>query len=459
MVEELKIYQDIDINFTRLLKPKFNNLDLPLSGLYNDINNIESPNFPLKNKFNNFTSPSGGGLGLENLFLLKNSFEKLITEETLEGLIILTNNSKRDVIIKNLEISLNFETHQRTLSIPLPDRDNTLFLSKNKSYSIKIKNNLKKQGKYSFEVKFWTKCAFYDQQYYSLKQRARVKESNKYKIIDNHVEYYNNKIFSFSVNDPFDIKTKFGMSRIKEEYFIEINIKNKTNYYLTIPDLIIKPKQKNNIILKPISTLEEMQLNFDGNNNNNDNNNNFLNNTKIISLLPDEELNLLFKSSSNEIFLFEDKFILFIKWLNIFDFSPKNFEYEFKNELDIFNEYFFFQITEKPLGNIILGDNFPITIQFITKQPNQNFELTISENKEDKKNDEMEIIIKEFKFELNKNCQKYDINIKCKSDKTGIVKFPDIIIKINEKNKKEILGEYIYKNLLCFNCVENVQLI
>ena len=459
MVEELKIYQDIDINFTRLLKPKFNNLDLPLSGLYNDINNIESPNFPLKNKFNNFTTSAGGGLGLENLFLLKNSFEKLITEETLEGLIILTNNSKRDVIIKNLEISLNFETHQRTLSIPLPDRDNTLFLSKNKSYSIKIKNNLKKQGKYSFEVKFWTKCAFYDQQYYSLKQRARIKESNKYKIIDNHVEYYNNKIFSFSVNVPFDIKTKFGMSRIKEEYFIEINIKNKTNYYLTIPDLIIKPKQKNNIILKPISTLEEMQLNFDGNNNNNDNNNNFLNNTKIISLLPDEELNLLFKSSSNEIFLFEDKFILFIKWLNIFDFSPKNFEYEFKNELDIFNEYFFFQITEKPLGNIILGDNFPITIQFITKQPNQNFELTISENKEDKKNDEMEIIIKEFKFELNKNCQKYDINIKCKSDKTGIVKFPDIIIKINEKNKKEILGEYIYKNLLCFNCVENVQLI
>ena len=459
MVEELKIYQDIDINFTRLLKPKFNNLDLPLSGLYNDINNIESPNFPLKNKFNNFTTSAGGGLGLENLFLLKNSFEKLITEETLEGLIILTNNSKRDVIIKNLEISLNFETHQRTLSIPLPDRDNTLFLSKNKSYSIKIKNNLKKQGKYSFEVKFWTKCAFYDQQYYSLKQRARIKESNKYKIIDNHVEYYNNKIFSFSVNDPFDIKTKFGMSRVKEEYFIEINIKNKTNYYLTIPDLIIKPKQKNNIILKPISTLEEMQLNFDGNNNNNDNNNNFLNNTKIISLLPDEELNLLFKSSSSEIFLFEDKFILFIKWLNIFDFSPKNFEYEFKNELDIFNEYFFFQITEKPLGNIILGDNFPIIIQFITKQPNQNFELTISEYKDDIKNDEVEIMIKEYKFELNKNCQKCDINIKCKSDKTGIVKFPEIIIKINEKNKKEILGEYIYINLICFKCVENVQLI
>ena len=455
MVEELKIYQDIDINFTRLLKPKFNNLDLPLSGLYNDINNIESPNFPLKNKFNNFTTSQGGGLGLENLFLLKNSFEKLITEETLEGLIILTNNSKRDVIIKNLEISLNFETHQRTLSIPLPDRDNTLFLSKNKSYSIKIKNNLKKQGKYSFEVKFWTKCAFYDQQYYSLKQRARVKESNKYKIIDNHVEYYNNKIFSFNVNDPFDIKTKFKMNKVKEGYFIELNIKNIVKLLR-----IIKPKQKNNIFLKPISTLEEMQLNYDGINIDNINkNDNFLNNTKIISLQPDEELNLLFKSSSKEIFLFEEKFIVFIKWLNIFDFSPKNFEYEFKNELDIFNEYFFFLITERPLGNIILGDNFPVIFQFINKQPSRDFELTISEYNEDKKDDEVDIIIKEYQFELNEKCQKYDINIKCKSDKTGFMKFPDIIVKLKDKNKNEILGEYIYKNLMYFNCIENVKLI
>ena len=460
MIEELKLYQDIDINFTRLLKPKFNSLDLPLSGLYNDLNNNEYPNFPLKNKFNNFTSPFGGGIGLENLFLLKNYFGKLITEETLEGLIILTNNSTRDIIIKNLEITLNFDTQKKTLTIPLPDNDNTLSLSQNKSYSIKIKNHLKKKGKYAFDVKFVTKSGFYDQQYYSLKQRYRIKESNKYKIIDNHVEYYNNKIFSFNVNDPFDIKTKFKMNKVKEGYFIELNIKNITNYYLTIPDLIIKPKQKNNIFLKPISTLEEMQLNYDGINIDNINkNDNFLNNTKIISLQPDEELNLLFKSSSKEIFLFEEKFIVFIKWLNIFDFSPKNFEYEFKNELDIFNEYFFFLITERPLGNIILGDNFPVIFQFINKQPSRDFELTISEYNEDKKDDEVDIIIKEYQFELNEKCQKYDINIKCKSDKTGFMKFPDIIVKLKDKNKNEILGEYIYKSLMYFNCIENVQLI
>lgn len=462
MIEELKIYKDIDINFIRLSKPVFNSIDLPLSGLYNCIDNIEYPNYPLKNKFKNFTTPVNGGLGLDNLFFLKTSFDKLLTEEKLEGLIILTNNSGRDITIKNMEISLIFETQQKTLSITLPEKDNTLFLSQNQSYSMKIKNYLKKKGKYSFDVKFWTKSWFYDQQYYALKQKVRIKESNKYKIIDNHVEYYNNKIFNFNVNEPFDIKTIFKMNQMKEEYFIELNIKNKSKYNLTIPDLIIKPKQRNNIFLKPISTLEEMQLNIDGSDsiNNKENNNNiFLKNTKILSLQPDEELNLLFKSNSKEIFLLEEKFILCIKWLNIFDFSPKNFEYEFKNELEIFNEYFFFIITERPLGNIILGHDFPIVIQFVNKQPKRNLELTISEYNKNKKDNEVHIMIKEYKFELNGKCQKYDVNITCKSDKTGIVKFPKIMVKLTGNNGKNILGEYIYKNILCFNCVENVQLI
>ena len=463
MIEELKIYKDIDVNFIRLTKPSFNSLDLPLSGLYNDIDNIEYHNYPLKNKIKNFTTPLGGGIGVENLFMLKNSFDKLLTEEILEGLIIFSNNSERDITIKNLEISLIFETQQKTSNISLPDKDNTLFLSRNQSYSLKIKNFLKKKGKYSYEVKFWTKSFFYDQQYNIMKQKVKIKESKKYKIEDYHVEYYNNKIFNFHVNDPFVIKPKFMMNQMKEEYFIEINIKNNTNDNLTIPDLIIKPKQRNNIYLKPVSTLEEMQLNFDGVNQINkeeSNDNSILKNTKIFSLQPDEELNILFKNTSKEIFLFEDKFILCIKWLNLFDFSPKNFEYEFKNELEIYNEYFFFNITERPKGNIILGDNFPIIIQFVNKQPNKSYEVIISEYNENNKNDnEAEIIIKQYKFELNDKCQKYDVNIMCKSNKTGIVKFPKIMVKIMDNDENNLLGEYIFKNLMCFNCIENVQLI
>ena len=465
MYEELKIYnKDIDINFTRISKPDFNSIDLPLSGLYNNIDSVEYPNYPLKNKFKNFSITSKGAVGVDNLFQLKNSFDKLLTEEILEGIITLTNNSSRDITIKNLEITLIFEKQQKTLNMTLPDKDNTLLLSQKKSYSIKIKNYLKKKGKYSFDIKFRTRSLFYDQQYYLLKQKAKIKESNKYKIIDNHVEYYNNKIFNFNVSEPFEIKAKFKMNQIKEEYFIEINIKNISNYYLTIPDLIITPKQRNNIYLKPFSTLQEMQMNLDRIYDTNDKTGNksnkmfFLNNTRIISLQPDEELNLLFKNDSREIFLFEEKFILFIKWLKIFDFSPKNFEYEFNNELDIFNKYFFCNIIERPKGNIILGQNFPVIIQFNTKQPNQNLELVISEYDSNNRSEkDIDILIKEYKFELNNINQKFDIHIICKSDKIGLVKFPKIMIELlinNENNEK-----YIYKDLLCFNCVENVQLI
>ena len=465
MYEELKIYnKDIEISFTRISKPSFNSIDLPLSGIYSNIDNIEYPNYPLKNKFKNFSITSKGVVGVDNLFQLKNSFDQLLTEEILEGIITLMNNSNREIIIKNLEITLIFEKQQKTLNMSLPDKDNTLFLSHNKSYSIKIKNYLKKKGKYSFDIKFRTKSLFYDQQYYLLKQRAKIKESNKYKIIDNHVEYFNNKIFNFFVSEPFEIKTKFNMNQIKEEYFIEVNIKNISKYYLTIPDLIITPKQRNTIYLKSFSSLQEMQTNIDGIsdiNNKTENINNdihFLNNTKIISLQPDEELNLLFKNDSKEIFLSEEKFILFIKWLKIFDFSPKNFEYEFSNELDIFNKYFFFDITERPKGNIILGQNFPVIIQFINKQQNQNLELAISEYDTNNKSEkDIDIIIKEYKFELNNINQKFDIHIICKSDKIGLVKFPKIKIEvlINNDNREK----YIYKDLLCFNCVENVQLI
>ena len=462
MYDELKLYKDIDIDLIRLTKPLFNSLDLPLSGLYNSVDNIEYQNYPLKNKINNFTIPIGGEPGLENLFQLKNSFDKLLTDEILEGLIILTNTSERDITLKNLEISLLYENSPKNLGILFPDKENSLLLLQNQSYSIKIKIHLKKSGKYGILVKFGTRCGFYDQQYYLMKQRNKIRENNNYKIIDNHVEYYNNKLFDFNVNDPFDIKAIFRMNQMKEEYFIEINIQNKSKYNLSIPDLIIKPKGSNTY-LKPVSTLQEMKLNNDGIFSLENTNNSTSINSKIFFLQSKEELNILFKSNSKEIFLYEEKFIIYIKWLNIFDFLPKNFEFEFNNELSIFNKYFLFNIIERPKGNIILDLNFPVILQFITKQPKKNFEIIISEYNENnnisKKDREIEIKIKEYKFQLNDKCQKYDVNITCKSDKIGIVKFPKIIIKLIDINENKLLGEYIYKDLLCFNCVENVQLI
>jgi hypothetical protein len=425
MYEELKTYQDIDIKFNRISKPLFNSIDLPLSGLYNDINATENQNYPLKNKFNNFNINTN--LGVENLFQIKSNFDKLLTEETLEAVIILTNISNKDIVIKDLEISLIFDKNKKikknSQKMKLPDKDNTLYLLSNKSYSIKIRNIFKEEGKYSFEIKFNAKSAFYDQQYYLMKQKSKIKESNRYKIIDNHVEYLIDKKFSFNVNAPFDVKTKFIMNQTKEEYFIEVKIKNKSKYYLTLPDLIIKPKNKNNIFLKPILNLNEIQENS--------NVNNKIKNTKIF------------------------------KWLNIFDFFPKNFSYEFKNNLNIFNSYFVFQIISRPTGNIILNDNFNVIFQFITKFPKKKFFLKIFCDIIN--DDEINIEIKEYKIELNEKYPKINVNILCKSDKLGKVKFPEIkliLYELNEENNTENeIEKYSYKNLICFNCIENVQLI
>jgi hypothetical protein len=487
MSEELKPYKDIDIKFTRLSKPILNTIDLPLSGLYNDINNKEFSNFPLKNKFKNFGISSPDHIGLENIFQLNNSFGRLLTEEILEGLIILTNISNKEITILNLEITFNVEEiktekeknkeknkekQKKTLPINLPGPDNSLLFLPNQSFSIKIQNYLKYSGKYTINVNFRTKCPIYTQQFYTLKQRLKLKE--KYIVNkDNQIEFMLNKIFSFLVSYPFNIKSSFRMNQMKEEYFIDINIKNESRYTLTLPDLIIIPKNRNKIHFKPVLNLQQIQ-----NTENNPENGGYQNNSKIFCLQPDEEVNLFFKNNSSEIFLNEESFILYIKWLNVFDFSPKTFEYEFKNELPIYNEYFIFQIIERPMGNIIQNNNFPIVFQFITKHPEKSFSIVISEyqNNDNQNNDhldenknkiiknngnEINIKIKEYKIEINNNSQKNNVNIICKSNKLGIVTFPKIYITLYEieNNDEKKIAEYIYKDFLSFKCVQNVQLI
>ena len=486
MNEDFKyLKEDIEIKFTRLSKPLLNNIDLPLSGLYNDINSQEYSNFPLKNKFRNFGISSPDFMGTENLFLLNNSFGKLLTEEIIEGLVMLTNKSNREITVFNLEISFNKEEkktennnekYQKTLPISLPGQDNSLLFLPKQTFSVKIQNYLKFSGKYTINVNFKTKCPFYTQQYFSSKQKTKIKDNHKDFIInkDNQMELIINKIFSFQVYYPFVIKEVFRLNQMKEEYFIEINIKNQSMYFLTLPDLIIVPKIRNKNHIKPVINLKQIQINE-----NDPEIGGVANNSKILSLYPDEEITLLFKSNSSEIFLIEEKFLLRIKWLNYFDFSPKTFEYEFKNGLNLFNEYFIFKIEERPLGNIIQNNNFPIVFQFITKQPDKTFSLVISENKNNdnkdennnnldnenkilkNNNNEVHIKIKQYKIEISNKIQKNYVNIICKSEKLGIVSFPKLYITLFQidNNNENKIAEYIYKDLLSFNCVQNVQLI
>ena len=191
MTEEMKIYnKDIDVKFTKLSKPSFNTLDLPLSGLYNDVDSVEFSNFPLKNKFKNFGVSSPDYISTENLFQINSSFVKLLTEETIEGLVILTNVSNRDIIISDLEIYFNVEgiTIQKEksneqlrtkLSINLPGVNNSLLLLPNQSHSIPVKYDLRHSAKYTINVIFRTKSHFYNQVYYELKQKRNIKETHR----------------------------------------------------------------------------------------------------------------------------------------------------------------------------------------------------------------------------------------------------------------------------------------
>lgn len=499
MNEELKINKDIDIKFTRLSKPILNNIDLPLSGVYNSIDNTEYSNFPLKNKFKNFCICPPQQLGPENIFQLNNSFGKLLTEEIIEGLIILTNTSPRQVTIIKLEIFFNCEEKKsskdknnnynnnrnnekfkKKINISLPDPNNSLFLSPKQSYSIKIRNFLPLSGKYTISIFFSVKSDYYNQLYNSLKLKSKIRENTKEYIInkENEIEIFQSKVFSFYAYCPFEIKEIFRLNQMKEEYFIEINIKNISKYMLTLPFLVITPKIRINDILKPLINLEEIQ-----DNENEPTLGGFKNNTKALSLQPEEEVNIFFASNSSEIFLNEENFVLSIQWLNIFDLSPKTFEYEFKNGLNIFNKFFIFKIVDRPMGNIIQHQQFPIIFQFITKRPDKDFTLVISEYKkdedeyieckdeynEDKKiknklikgHDDINIIIKEYKIEINQKMPKTNVNILCKSDKLGIVSFPKIhiILYVIENNSERKIDEYIYSDFLSFNCVQNVQLI
>ena len=135
------------------------------------------------------------------------------------------------------------------------------------------------------------------------------------------------------------------------------------------------------------------------------------------------------------------------------------------------------------MGKIIQNTDFPIVFQFTTKQPNQPLSLVISEyknngnenieNKDDNKHNEenknkiikddneINIKIKEYKIEINEHSPRAKVNIICRSDKLGFVSFPKIRITLYaiENDKEEKIEEYIYKDILCFNCVQNVQLI
>ena len=474
LTQELKIPKDIEIKFYRLSLPIFNISNFPLSGLYHNMNSIEDKAYSLKNKFTYFDISNT--IGSENIFSLSSSFGKVFLKEKLDGLIIFSNISDNFITIRDLEIAIIIENKQdekntenkQILDIKLPP--NGIQIKPKQSYSVKMSISLDYLSKYTIDINLKTRSTAYNTQFNTLKLKGMIKDKTKdYHIIDDKiVEAFNNKKLTFEVNNPFKVYEKFYNYQMNSCY-IETKIKNNTIYPLTIYNLNLFPKtaknlkisdllQTNNMITKIplVQTLEEINKNENENLDKNIKNTYFK--SRLITIEPDEEINLLFKNNDPNLFGTETQYILEINWLNLFDSNPKKYIYEFSNILTTFNEYYKITVIEKPKEDIIKNKNFNIILKLETKNPEKKYVISLSQEAlldMDKSNDrEIEIIdIIEKKIELNKEKQNNKFKLICKSDILGNVYLPRLKFLIYEENNINPI-ENIYDTLLFFNCIE-----
>ncbi len=471
--QELKIPKEIEIKFYRLSLPLFNDSNQPLSGIYHNIESIEDKNFPLKNIFSNFDVSRN--ISIDNLFTLSSSFGKVFLNEKLDGLITFSNTSENFITIKDLEISIIVESkpdskpNKKILDIRLPP--DGVQIKPKQAHTVKMSISLDYVSKYTIDINLRTRSSAYNTQFNMLKLQGLVKDFTKeYHIVNGNVETFNNKRLTFDVNYPFKINEKFHNYQMNICY-IEIRIKNNTIYPLTIYTLSLIPKSKKNLKIsdlllssskEKITKIPLVQSLEEINKNENENLDKKIKNTfksRLITIEPDEEINLLFKNSEPNLFGTETQYILEINWLNLFDPNPKKFTYEFNNNINTFNEYYKITVFEKPKGDIIKNQNFNVVLKLESKNPEKKYVISLNQEPlkdNDKSNDrEIEIIdIIEKKIELNKEKQNGKFMLICKSDIIGNVYLPRLKFLLYEENNINPI-EKVYDTLLFFNCVEN----
>ena len=448
--EELKIPKDIEIKFHRLVPPLLNSNFLPLSGLYNPIDNEESPEYSLKYKYKNYELSPNNFVNISNLMTINNNFGKIFINEQLKGIIIFSNISSNEITIKNVLISLiKIENYriQQPFETDLPN--DPIIIPPNKTYTISIRTPISLLGKYKLEIFYYKLSPAYDDYYYKVKQRNIVKEnSNNYNIIDGHVEFCSSKTFLFESFVPFKISEFFHNLEVNKS-LIEVRIINNYSFPLTILDAFLTPKNENNNNNEKIPLvldLEQMAKN-----------NNKLNDSKYLVLQPDEQIKILFNVNNTDLFYDIKKFSLYIIWLNIFDFNKKIYTYDFKNNINSYNEYYRMVISEKPNNDIILNQNFRIIINLIVKKLSKKVSITMNKestgNNDKSTNKEIEIIdITEKMIELDEKIPSYNFILICKSDILGKVYLPNFKFCLYEGDKNTPI-EFVYENLLAFNCI------
>jgi hypothetical protein len=465
--------KEIDIKFLRLLPPLLNPDSLPLSGMYNDIDNIEedAENI-LQNKFFNFDIlelfPN-----VQNLFTINQVFGRVFQKEKLEGILMFTNIGKKEtILLKSLEVYLindektesRAKRQQKTLDIKLPN--DGVYIAPSEVYSVKFVSQLDYVTKYTISINLKTRCSSYDYQFYTLKQRYNIKDVGKdYSVTDGIVDVSITRNLTFEVNYPFKVIEKFHNYQMNT-CFIEIKIINNTFYPLTLTDLFLSPKSKPDFKIPQIDSLQELSKNqvqylfepSDDNNNSEGEAELNLSPSEYLTLQPEEETSILFKLTDQSLFFEEDKYVLNIRWLNVFDAIEKKYVYEFSNTLNTYNDFYKISVAQKPEKNIIKNENFKIILKLETKNRKKKYFITLSQEAlrdNDKSNDrEIEIIdIIEKKIELNEKMPENHFVLICKSDVLGNVYLPRLKFLLYEEKNTNPNGN-VYDALLTFNCVQ-----
>ena len=447
--KELKNQKDIEVKFHRLTFPTLNTLDLPLSGLYNPINNKESTDFLLSNQLYNFDITQNNSPNINNFFTYNSTYKEIFINEIFEGLIVFLNTSDHEIILKNIKITKQPNDNNVMEPIDVQISDNPIIITPNNSYSLKLCFKINHTGTNRIHIYMNKKSSAYDREYNKIKQKYHVKENTEqYSIINGSPEFFYKKKVKFEALNPFKITEKFHFFQ-NTRSLIEIKIYNDTNLFpLTLLDVFLTPQTNKNIKIPLIQKLEEIKGNKFSQN---------INDSKYITIEPEEEIGLLYKIDNSELYFDEQKFILNIKWLKIYDFNIKLYTYEFNNDLKLHNKYFQIIINDKPKDDITLNQTFQIVINIKSKNLDEKYTIKITKlinySSSAINDKEIEIIdIIDKNIQLNNKMPSACFVLICKSNNLGKVYLPKLKLSLYEKNKTTPI-EYIYKQLLSFNCV------
>ena len=464
--QEFKPKKEVEIKFFRLSPPVLVTSP-PLSGIYHNIDSIEDPENIIDNKFTNFEINTLSPYTNQSLFSLSPSFGRVFHKEILEGLLTFKNKSDHEITLKTLEGSILVDEKSETktknqkyiLDIKLPKEG--IILDKSEVYSMKFVCKLEFASKYTIYIELKVKSATYDYQYNEAKQKNLVKDEKDFIVDGESVIIPISKKLTFDVIYPIKVYEKFHNYQMNT-CFIELQIINISIYPLTLTDLYLNPKSKPEEKLLLVDSLQELSKNQSQNLfsdlNFQSNSSDFIPSSKYLTLQPDEEMNVLFKITDSSLFLEEEKYILNIKWLNLFDVNEKDYIYEFSNTLNTYNNYYKITVLEKPEKNIIINENFKIILKLETKNINNNYIISLSQETlrdNDKSNDkEIEIIdITEKKIKLNKDIPQNNFVLICKSNVLGNVYLPRLKFLLYEDTNSNPTGN-VFDALLAFNCIQ-----